>query len=382
MSVTIHAVGERAGVSPSTVSRALNTPCLVRMETRRRVEEAAASLGSRPNRVACGLITGRIGMVGLVVPDIANPYYPTLVRAADHAAHASSLALLLADTNERPDVEEELLRDMGRLVDGIILCSSRMSSEQIAEIGASGGRWPFVSVNRPMAGASSVVLDSATGMRQALRHLACQGHTRVAYAAGPERAWANGQRLRGLDVAARLAVQVVLIPTAAPRFEGGEEVVDQVLRAGVTAVFAYNDLVGLVLLSGLRARGVPVPDALSVVGFDDIFAARMVSPALTTVAMPSDEAGRRAMELLAKQLAASGNRSQRVKIPTSLIVRDSTGVAAGSSLGRSPPLPAGLATEHAGEAADERMRVGIPDRRDGEEQVRWIASFHGGNCCS
>jgi DNA-binding LacI/PurR family transcriptional regulator len=152
--VTIRAVGERAGFSPSTVSRALNTPGLVRMETRRRVEEAAASLGYRPNRVARGLITGRIGMVGLVVPDIANPFYPTLVRAADHAAHASSLALLLADTNERPDVEEELLRDMGRFVDGIILCSSRMSSEQIAEIGASGGRRPFVSVNRPIAGAS------------------------------------------------------------------------------------------------------------------------------------------------------------------------------------------------------------------------------------
>lgn len=346
MPVTIHTVAERAGVSPSTVSRALNTPGLVGVETRRRVEEATTALGYRPNRVARGLSTGRSGMVGLVVPDIANPFYPTLVRAAEHAAHARDLGLLLADTDERPDVEEELLHDMSQHVDGIILCSSRMGPRQIAEIDALSRGRPVVSVNRPIAGVSSVVLDSASGMRQALRHLAGLGHRRVAYAMGPERAWANGQRLRGLDAAPPLGLQVVPIPIVAPRFEGGEAVVDAVLGARVSAVVAYNDLIALGLLAGLRTRGAPVPDAVSVLGFDDIFPARMVSPALTTVAMPSHEAGRRAVELLAARLAGD-ERRRSVKIPTSLIVRASTGGAAAVSPGRSPPFFALTAAERA-----------------------------------
>jgi len=188
---------------------------------------------------------------------------------------------------------------------------------------------------------------------------------------GPERAWANGQRLRGLDLASSLGIEVIRLPTAAPRFEGGEAVVEAVLDAGVTAVIAYNDLVALGLLSGLRARGVPVPKAVSVVGFDDIFAARMVSPALTTVAMPSDEAGRQAVGLLARRLSALDGRNRRVTIPTSLVIRDSTGVAAGASPGRSPPIVAGDEARPRGGRTRRADHVnGFRSTVDGEEQIR------------
>ncbi len=377
MSVTIHTVAKRAGVSPSTVSRALNTPSLVSTVSRQRVEEAAAELGYRPNRAARGLITGRMGMVGLVVPDITNPFYPTLVRAAEHAAHANNLALLLADTNETPDAEEDLVRDMSRLVDGIILCSSRMSSDQFGRIDAFKEECPVVSVNRPIAGSSSIVLDSAAGMTRALRHLADLGHTRVAYAAGPPQAWANAQRLQGLGVAASLGIEVIHLATSGPRFEGGEEVVPSVLEANVTAVIAYNDLIALGLLSGLHSRAVPVPEAISVIGFDDIFPARIASPALTTVAMPSDEAGRRAVELLAKRLSAAGTGNRRITIATTLVVRASTGPAMATQSGRSPPPRVGNATAGL-EAApsrwwtrqSEKVASGRQSSAGGEERVQ------------
>jgi LacI family transcriptional regulator/LacI family repressor for deo operon, udp, cdd, tsx, nupC, and nupG len=171
-------------------------------------------------------------------------------------------------------------------------------------------------------------MDSADGTRQAVEHLAALGHRRIAYLSGPEHSWSNGARLRGLRAsAAATGVTALELGPFSPQFEAGLQAADLALASGVTAVLAYNDLMALGVLHRLAARGVRVPDHLSVVGFDDIAMAAMATPPLTTVVMPKEAAGRAAVELLLDQLALPAeerdNTEQRL-LPAQLLVRAST----------------------------------------------------------
>jgi DNA-binding LacI/PurR family transcriptional regulator len=325
VAVTIHHVAQQAGVSVSTVSRAFTAPELVSTDTRERVLQVANDVGYRPNRAARGLITGKTANIGLIVPDLGNPFFPALVKGAQARALQADHAVFLADTDEDPDLEVNLILAMAKQVDGIVLCSSRMSDRQLDGVLASTS---LTFVNRRVGGAPIVLIDSADGMRQAVEHLAALGHRRVAYLSGPRSSWSNRERRRGMRAAARAAaVEVVELGPFAPRFEAGMQAADLVLAADVTAVLAYNDLIALGVLNRLADRGVAVPEELSVVGFDDIPFAAMCTPALTTVLTPKELTGRTAVELLLdwldkKSLGHTGG-TQRT-LGTQLIVRSST----------------------------------------------------------
>ena len=324
MAATIRDVAKAAGVSQSTVSRALSTPELVNRATRVRVEAAARELGYQPNRAARGLITGRTGNLGLVVPDLANPFFASVVKGAQAAARIADYSVFIADTDEEAGVEAGLLRALSKQVDGTILCSPRAPDAELAELTDS----TIVLVNRRAAGRPSVTVDNVDGMRQAVEHLAALGHRRVAFAAGPRTSWSNGERERGLSSASDAAgVDLVHLGHFPPQFEGGVAAADIALASGATAVIAYNDLVALGLLSRLGVRGVAVPDDFSVVGCDDIATSAMTHPALTTVSVPKREAGRVAVALFLATLADDGiGGPDHRELPTQLIVRATTDV--------------------------------------------------------
>jgi DNA-binding LacI/PurR family transcriptional regulator len=174
---------------------------------------------------------------------------------------------------------------------------------------------------------AAVLMDSADGMKQAVQHLAALGHERVAYLSGPRSSWSNRQRRRGLASAvAATGLEVVELGPLAPTFAAGHHAADLALATGVTAVVAFNDLMALGVISRLAERSVAVPTEMSVVSFDDIPMAAMCTPPLTSVAMPTELAGRVAVDLLLSLLrpeGAGGDRSQR-RLPTQLIVRGST----------------------------------------------------------
>lgn len=284
MAATIRDVASAAGVSQSTVSRALSMPELVNPSTRARVVEAARRLGYQPNRAARGLITGRTGNLGLIVPDLSNPFFSSVVKGVQSAARAADYSLFIADTDEEATAEVELLRALTRQVDGIVLCSPRSPDDELATI---GGDSSVVLMNRRIEGRPSVSVDNADGMRQAVEHLAALGHRRIAYVAGPRTSWSNGQRERGLYQSAEATdSDLVHLGHFPPRFEGGVAAADLALACGATAVIAYNDVVALGLLSRLGARQVPVPEEISVLGCDDISMSAMTHPALTTVSIP------------------------------------------------------------------------------------------------
>ena len=324
MAVTIKDVARAAGVSPSTVCRALSTPELVRAETRERVQRSAAELDYSPNRAARGLITGRTGNLGLIVPDLGNPFFPGVVKGIQARAREADYAVFLADTDEDPAAEAQLVRTLAKQVDGIVLCSPRMSEQELRGVAALT---PVVLLNRRVGRLPAITFDNVDGMRQAVTHLTALGHRRIAYVAGPRASWSNRERVRGLRLAiAGAGAELVEVGPVQPQFDGGVAAADQVLAAGVTAVIAYNDVIALGLLSRLNARGIAVPAAISVLGFDDIALSAMVHPSLTTVGLPMKSCGRAGVDLLLSLLRnPAGAGATRRELGTHLMVRGSTG---------------------------------------------------------
>jgi DNA-binding LacI/PurR family transcriptional regulator len=325
--VTIQDVAREAGVSVSTVSRAFTVPEMVREETRHYVLETAERLGYRPNRAARGLITGKTGNLGVIVPDLSNPFFPTVLKGVQSRAREADYAVFLADCDENAAEEIALVQAMAKQVDGVILCSSRMSVSQLERI---VGTTSLVFINRQVREHAAVIMDAAGGMGQAIDHLAALGHRKVAYLSGPRASWSNRERRRGLRRAGRHDMEIVELGPFAPRFEGGPHAADLAIAEGVTAIIAYNDLMALGVMSRLADRGVSVPAQMSVVGFDDIPMAGMATPPLTTVSMQNERAGRAAVDLLVNLLTISGVETGdlRRELECHLIVRASTAVPA------------------------------------------------------
>jgi LacI family transcriptional regulator len=326
MPVTIHDVARRAQVSASTVSRALSASHLVRGATRDRVLAAVKELGYQPNPAARSLITGRTGNIGIVVADLNNPFYTGVLRGVQARARQSGYAVFFADGEEDPVAEEALVRAMARQVDGVVMCAPFASDAQLR---ALAGVTSLTLLNRRLRDIPAALMDSAGGMQQVVEHLAALGHQRCAYLNGPNSAWSNRERRRGLRAAAtRAGVTIVDFGPFEPKYEGGVQATDLALAHGVTAIIAYNDLMALGVLSRLADRGIAVPHEMSVVGFDNLLYAAVCAPPLTTVAMPMEAGGRAAVDLLLTGIegAEDGTGLYR-ELSTNLIVRATTAAA-------------------------------------------------------
>jgi len=323
VAATLRDVARLAGVSTSTASRALTLPERVNVATRAKVQAAATSIGYAPNKAARGLITGRTGTIGLVLPDLANPFFPSVAKGVQARARAADVAVFLADTDEDAAAEAGLVQALSKQVDGLILCSPRMSVDELNAVAADT---TVVLVNRLVGDLPAVIFDHQDGMRQPIAHLVALGHRRIAWVGGPATSWSSEQRGKGLAVAAaELGVELIEVGHFPPHYDGGMAAADQVVATGASAVVAYNDLVALGLLARLHTRGIAVPGDLSVVGIDDIAMSRMARPALTTVRMPKQQAGRLAVELLLSLLDGVESGARKT-LTVELMVRDSTGV--------------------------------------------------------
>ena len=179
---TIHDIAALCGVAASTVSRALSTPDRVNIRTRQRIEAAAAQLHYIPNSQAKALSSGRTGAVGVLVPDITNPFYFDLIRGTQLQLKAAGYTQLLVDTEESDEVEASTMEQLRKSADGIIVAASRLTDEALL---AAAAKMPMVAINRDVPGVPAVLIDTPSATSQALDHLISLGHTRVAYIAGP-----------------------------------------------------------------------------------------------------------------------------------------------------------------------------------------------------
>lgn len=331
---TVRDVARLANVSAATVSRALSASDLVAPHTRQRILEAAGQLGYLSSSTARSQGGARTGNLGLLVPDLENPYFASVTKGVQARGLASGYSVFVADSDEDPRAELELVRKLAPRVDGMILCSARMSDEDLQ---ACVSETQIVLVNRTLAGVDNIYVDDSEIIRQALEHLYALGHRDVAYAGGPSGSWSDRQRRQGIErVLPELAgLSVTSLGAFAPNFGGGESAADLAIASGSSAVLAYNDLVALGILSRLRSRGIAVPEDISVVGIDDINAATLVTPALTTVAAPLRRVGRAAVNLLVDHLQPDSSPRAPEQLPVQLIVRQSTSTP---STSRSMPM--------------------------------------------
>jgi LacI family transcriptional regulator, repressor for deo operon, udp, cdd, tsx, nupC, and nupG len=320
---TIYDVAREAGVAPSTVSRTFSRPGRVNAETAERVRAVATGLGYRTNPPARALSTGRSSMVALVIPDVTNPVYFDITRGAEDAAAEGGYTLLLADFRESGRLEREAIDRALPAVEGLVLGGPRIPDSAIR---MAAKQRPTVIINRAVAGLPSVVTDNPRGMRLVAEHLGALGHDTITYLAGPEASWADGMRWRSLrEAALELDRRVRHLGPYPPTVEGGLVAVDDLRKHLTTAVVAYNDLMAIGLMRGLRRAGVAVPGEVSVVGFDNIFGSDFCTPALTTVAAPLRALGAAGVRRLLAELAGGQRRTgQPGVLPVRLVVRDST----------------------------------------------------------
>ena len=296
---TLGDVARRAGVHPATVSRALSRPSMVAPATRAEVLAAVEAVGFVPNHAARHLVSGRAGAIGVVVPDIANPYFAAILKAIQVDARADELGVLIADTGGDPDEERRALASLDGQVDGLVVLTP------VTDLATS--RVPTVQVNRQSRLAPSVVVDQAAIVALAIGHLATHGHRHLAVVGGPADYWSSGRRthaLRRLLAAPRHAgLRVDEVGPAPATFAAGRTLVDLVRRTGASGVVAFNDVQAAGLLVAAHDAGLAVPGDLSVVGSDGLDLASMTAPELTTVAAPLPEIGRAAVVRLGDLLA-------------------------------------------------------------------------------
>lgn len=327
---TLEAVAEAAGVHRSTAARALNaaTRHLISREVVARVQAEAQRLGYRRDVLAASLRTGRSRLVGVVLPDLANPVFAPILGGIEAALAEHGYAALLANAQGEVRHQQAIVDQLiGRRVDGLILATARRQDPVLGHCLAAGV--PTVLVNRAedSARAPSVVSDDAGGMRLAVEHLTALGHVRIGHLAGPEDLSTGIVRRQGFAMAMRQAgldAAPVAVAAAFTR-EAGRAAMAELLRATeVTAVVAANDLLALGAYQELAARGLVCPRDVSIVGHNDMPLVDMVAPPLTTVRIDHHTMGREAARLVMARIEAELEQPLVRTTTARLVVRAST----------------------------------------------------------
>jgi DNA-binding LacI/PurR family transcriptional regulator len=327
MAVTIKDIAKVAHVSHSTVSRALANSPLISEETKSRIRRLADEMGYTPSAIGRGLVTRRSGTIGVVVTTIADPFIAEVVQGIEETALSCQYNTILCNSNSEPERELRTVRALReKRVDAIVVTSSRLGSLYLPHLREVGV--PVVLVNNQGVGdyTHSVLIDDSAGGELAGRYLASLGHRRIAYIGGPIWARASGIRLAGCRRALQahdldLPPECVLVGNG--RADGGQEAADELLHRGlpVSAVFCYNDMTAVGVLSSLHRAGLRVPRDLSVIGYDDVTIAAYLYPPLTTIAQPRYALGKRAMEMALALI--QGEEVRDVVLPPALVERES-----------------------------------------------------------
>jgi LacI family transcriptional regulator len=328
--LTMRQIADLAGVSIATVSRVLNGRGDVSDETRDLVSRVIRENGYTANRSARGLSAGRTGLVGILVPLVYPAYFSAILGGAAEALSERSLQIVLSPTGGEHDREVSVLDRLHGLTDGALIILPEESSEELEGLLDSGYRFVVLDPLMPLdERIPSVSAAHTSGADQAMRHLLDLGHTRIAQITGPRGWLATEDRRRGYRAALAAAgilpdqsLEVEALPEIPPGREAAEYLLD--LPEPPTAIFAFNDNIAIGAVQAARSRGLRVPEDLSIVGFDDVEHATIVTPELTTVRQPLAEMGRTAVSLLIRLLERQRFETLHVELATRLVVRDST----------------------------------------------------------
>lgn len=330
--IGIREVAEQAEVSIATVSKVLNHPHLVAAQTRARVQAVISELGYVRNASAHQLRAGRSNAIGLLVHDIANPFFTEVASGVEQAASEAGAIVILCNTQLSVEREQQYMRTLEEQRVQGLLCFP-VSNDLAALERLSQREIAVVLLDRPRKSAplSWIVTDDVRGGELGAAYLFSCGHQRIVVVGGPQTIRQCADRLRGAQQAAQQAGRdprqdiTYLNTTAFHSIRQGELCANQVLavQPRPTAVFCVNDMLALGLIGALQRRGVRIPDDIAVMGYDDIELAHVTSPALTTVRQPKHELGRAAVKLLLEEVAHPNGHHQNIMYQPELIARES-----------------------------------------------------------
>jgi len=325
-------VARRAGVSIMTVSRVINRKGDVNPETRQRIEQIIKELDYHPSAIARSLATSETRTIGLVIPDVSNPFFADIARGIEALANEQGYHVFLCNTEENPEREAEVIQSLEeKRVDGLILCSSRIESTRLVNLLS---QLPAtVLVNRHLNGNSTgdyqtVYLDDESSGLLATNHLLSRGHRNIGYLAGPASSYSGQGRSQGYQKAleqAGIQPEATWMQYCQPTVAGGHLAAVNLLKTNpeLTAIFCYNDLVAVGALQACAELNLPVPGKIAIVGHDDIPLAELVSPPLTTCRVRRYELGVRAVEALFDRLKNCPVGCNEIILHPELIIRQS-----------------------------------------------------------
>lgn len=334
--MNINAVAKRAGVSTATVSRVINGTATVTPETAERVRKAVEALNFYPDINARALGSGRSGLYGLIISDITNPYFPELVKAFEDIAVEHGQDVLIANTDYDPKrMETCVIRMLQRRVDGVAIMTSEMEERLIRTFSQRQIPTIFMDAGSGVRGVSTVNVDYAAGIREAMRHLFAFGHREIAFISGPRGLGSVRARTEAFQAELRehgITMHPAWQQEGDHRVEGGHHAMARILACGrlPTAVLTSNDLTAIGAMGAIHERGLHIPGDISVIGFDGIELSAYTSPALTTLHVPRRELAATAFRVLFRGREDSASdlaeRHEHVIQPR-LQIRQSTGAA-------------------------------------------------------
>jgi DNA-binding LacI/PurR family transcriptional regulator len=328
---TMREVAKRAGVSPATVSRVLNKTQLISPETQRRVLEVVDQLNYYKNVHARRLATGRSDLFGLVISEIANPYFPEIIRGFQAAAWDDGFDVLLCNTEYDQGRTKSVMRKLIESdVRGVAIVTASLDKSSAAELVAAGVGVVFCNLGPARRLVSNISIDYQHGISQAIEHAVGLGHHRAAVIAGPpeNRTAVTIKRalLAGLK---KHRLHPVSVIHSDYRVNAGASAVQSIFSApeAPTVIFCGSDLIAMGAMSALEQAGVEVPADVSVIGIDDISFAYLARPPLTTIRVPRERLGRVAFQALDKMLKLKRSKGAEYYLETELVVRSSTAPA-------------------------------------------------------
>jgi LacI family transcriptional regulator len=349
--VDIRTVAQRAGVSIATVSRVMNKVSSVDTRLAARVVKAARELNYTPNTQARALVSGRSRLIGLIVSEITNPFFPELIQAFEAAAVERGYEILIGSTNYTSERMTQCVRRMvERKVEGVAVMTFGMDEDLLQELADRGVPAVSVDSTRRLESAASIEVDYSKGIREAVQHLAVMGHRDIAFITGPPNL--RAANLRQSAYVASMAEIGIKVP-ASYMIEG-----DHTMEGGFaaalqlfdrphlpTAVLCSNDMTAIGVLHAVSTRGLRVPEDISIIGFDDIHMAQFTVPPLTSVRMASTDLATAACNALPLTPGSNPRAipKEHLLVPTKLTVRQTSGYVRNGNLSnlagkKKPPI--------------------------------------------
>ncbi|MDK2799455.1 MAG: LacI family transcriptional regulator [Clostridiales bacterium] len=333
MKVTINDIAKLANVSKTTVSKVINNKAEgVGEETRKKILKIIEELNYQPSAIARGLVTKRTHSIGLIIPDIANPFFPQLARGVEDIAIKNGYNVFLCNSDNDVEKEEGYIKAfIDKSVDGMILTSSTSISDSHYQA-LKEKKIPFILVDRyieGIEGGAGVFSDNKEGAYKAVNYLLEHGHEKIAFISGPLSITTALHRLNGYQAAhydKGIEIDYDLVQEGNYHFKSGFEFIEQLITAKkkFSAVFAANDMIAIGVVKALKKHNIKIPDDVEVIGFDDIDTATLVEPALSTVAQPIYDMGALGAAMLIKMIEGKEIDQKNIYLKSELVLRETT----------------------------------------------------------